>query len=570
MNTKRTPLVIIIIAALMLSACNISGTVAPTTRPAATAPPTATTPPIISEVCDEALALTASKVLSGAGVPGSSGYSGDEPHRVVVIQPDGKPHSACTALPANIGARQVAETALVAVVGEPDLIQVQRCTFQGGAPDVVRLVSQLTVVLYEAATGAEVSHVTLRGTAPRSCNPTEVFGLTSLAGEPVTDQQIVKWLEAFAVAPRLLVWSRAPFETDTGGSVRSVTAGGPGLVAVGTASAGEQRVAAVWVSTDGFAWEQVAHDQAVFAGQGNLVMNSVAAGSLGLVAVGYESVGDNRDAAVWWSPDGLGWSRLPHDEMVFGGDGQQEMVSVVVGGPGMVAVGSDSSGGQPAAAVWVSSDGLAWSRVPDDGGALSGSDWRWMEAVTAGGPGLVAVGKADGAVAVWVSVDGSAWERVPHDEQLFGDPGTPPMFGVAPGGPGLVAVGAFNSKAAVWVSADGLVWERLPHDEQLFGCPSPGVGEQALQSCGATKMIAVTAGGPGLVAIGSSEINNRKTAVVWVSADGVTWSRVRDDGQAFSGNLASEMVAVTAVDTGLIAFGRYEGRPVVWVGLPPE
>jgi hypothetical protein len=570
MNIKRAPLVIIVVVALILSACNMSGTDVPTTRPPTKAPPTATTPPSVSEACDEALALAASGVLSGAGVPGSSGYSGDEPHRVVVIQPDGKPHSSCAALPASWGARQIAETALVAVVGEPDLIQVQRCTFQDGAPDVVRLVSELTVVLYEAATGAEVSQVTLRGSAPRACNSTEVYGLTSLAGEPVSDQQIVEWLEDFTAVPRLLMWSRAPFETQAGGSVRSVTAGGPGLVAVGTAFAGEEKVAAVWVSVDGSAWEQVAHDEAVFGGPGNQVMNSVAAGDQSLVAVGYQSVGEERDAAVWWSQDGLLWSRLPHDDLVFGGLGQQEMVSVVVGGPGLVAVGSDSSGGQPAAAVWVSCDGMTWSRVPDVGGALSGSDWRWMEAVTVGGPGLVAVGKADGAAAVWVSVDGLDWERIPHDEELFGSPGTPPMSGVASSGPGLVAVGAFNSKAAVWVSADGLVWERLPHDEELFGCPTPGAGEKALQSCGPTEMIAVTAGGPGLVAIGVSEVNYIKTAVVWVSADGFSWSRVRDDGQVFSGDMASELTVVTAVGVSLVAFGSYDGEAVVWVGLPPD
>jgi len=59
-------------------------------------------------------------------------------------------------------------------------------------------------------------------------------------------------------------------------------------------------------------------------------------------------------AAVWTSPDGLVWSRVPGDEAVFGGPDNQEMKAVVVGGPGLVAVGLDHSDGDDDAAVWVS------------------------------------------------------------------------------------------------------------------------------------------------------------------------------------------------------------------------
>ena len=55
---------------------------------------------------------------------------------------------------------------------------------------------------------------------------------------------------------------------------------------------------------------------------------------------------DNEEgnAAVWTSPDGFTWSRVPHDEAVFGGAGEQKMVSVTGGGLGLVAVGYDSPG----------------------------------------------------------------------------------------------------------------------------------------------------------------------------------------------------------------------------------
>ena len=52
---------------------------------------------------------------------------------------------------------------------------------------------------------------------------------------------------------------------------------------------------------------------------------------------------------VWTSVDGITWSRVPHDEAVFGGEGDQEISSVTAGGPGLVAVG-ESNGD---AAIWV-------------------------------------------------------------------------------------------------------------------------------------------------------------------------------------------------------------------------
>ena len=41
-------------------------------------------------------------------------------------------------------------------------------------------------------------------------------------------------------------------------------------------------------------------------------------------------------AAVWTSVNGITWSRVPHDETVFGGASGRWMNSVTVGGPGLV------------------------------------------------------------------------------------------------------------------------------------------------------------------------------------------------------------------------------------------
>ncbi len=80
-----------------------------------------------------------------------------------------------------------------------------------------------------------------------------------------------------------------------------------------------------------------------------------------------------------------GWSRVPHDETVFGGEYAQTMWSVTVGGPGLVAVGWDELRG---AVVWTS-DGVTWSRVPHEAAVFGGG---LLLSVIVGGPGLVAVG----------------------------------------------------------------------------------------------------------------------------------------------------------------------------------
>ena len=382
----------------------------------------------------------------------------------------------------------------------------------------------------------------------------------------------------------------------------SVVAGGPGLVAVGGDDQGcctqqfhgygkedalEQAVppfadAIVWTSPDGLTWARVPQDETAFGGDGVQQMFSVTVGGPGLVAVGRDGLGvdGNGSAAVWTSVDGLTWSRVPHDEAVFGGPGEQRMVSVTDGGPGLVAVGRDGPTGneQSVAAVWTSVDGLTWSRVPHDEIVFGGADSQRMLSVIAGGPGLVAVG-SDGHTAdedfhridesladaaVWTSVDGLTWSRGTHDEAVLGGPGEQRMDGVTVGGPGLVAVGSvirngpsegppLRYAAAVWTSPDGLTWSRVTHDEAVFGGPG-GLGG---------RMLSVAAGGPGLVAVGTTGgISNQVwTESVWTSPDGVTWSRLHPDKCCGY----EEMVSVTAGGPGLVAVGS-EPCPCGYLG----
>jgi hypothetical protein len=140
---------------------------------------------------------------------------------------------------------------------------------------------------------------------------------------------------------------------------------------------------------------------------------AVVAGGPGLVAVGRDDSGGDSDAAVWTSPDGLEWTRVPHDESIFGGPDDQVMRAVAIGGPGLIAVGSDSSNGH--AAVWASSDGVAWYRFPDNDATFGGSNWLIMNAVVAGGSDVVAVGHEMGRKAGSADSDysGAVWVTRP-------------------------------------------------------------------------------------------------------------------------------------------------------------
>lgn len=274
----------------------------------------------------------------------------------------------------------------------------------------------------------------------------------------------------------------------------------------------------------------------------------------------------------------LQWSRVPHDETVFGGVGQQQILSVAAGGPGLVAVGVSGPGvgefsGNRDAAVWTSPDGLTWSRAPHDDDVFGGPGSQEVSSVTAGGPGLVAVGhrfdepdRPGVYPAVWTSVDGISWMRVADDGPAFSEGGS--MSSVTRGGPGLVAVGTDSWSAAVWTSGDGINWSRVPHDPVVFG-----VGIAAGDTGQQTTMSDVTVGGPGLVAVGSASsgawsessdgINwthepGAASAVVWTSLDGVTWTRTPDDPAVFGGEGHHRMSAVTPGGPGLVAVGSYE------------
>jgi DNA-directed RNA polymerase specialized sigma24 family protein len=383
-------------------------------------------------------------------------------------------------------------------------------------------------------------------------------------------------------------WSRVLNEHDVFGGAGNqrmvaITEGGPGFVAVGSDySLGSER-GAVWTSVDGLTWDRVPEDDTDFGTAADESITDTTSGGPGVVAVGsicemrqieyyedgyQEEYCVDRVAAVWTSVDGVTWARVPHDDSIFGGKGDVGMASVTVGGPGLVAVGSDASDdGQEwfgqwtaeAVVVWTSVDGLTWSRVPHDDEIFGEAE---VQSVTVGGPGLVAVGLAPFATrsvaAVWTSPDGLSWSRVAYTRKAFGSGlavsgSSIEMSSVTAGGPGLVAVGGPESAALVWTSVDGITWSQVPPDADFIG-----PGDQSIRS--------IVAGGPGLVAVGTEgfqvpspsvqdgQSSYEQIVVVWTSRDGINWSRVPHNESVFGGGDV-EMVDVVADGSNLIAVG---------------
>ncbi len=267
------------------------------------------------------------------------------------------------------------------------------------------------------------------------------------------------------------VWTRLPDDESVFGDawLGSVASYGEGFVAVGNFNT----VASVWMSPDGVDWERVPHDESVFGRDNEQSMVSVVEFNGGLVAVG----GTNRSAAVWASPNGLTWTRVGSDEPIFEGS---VILDIVRFGEGLVAVGLDSSCCEDTdALVWTSADGVEWERVPHDETVFGGDGDQIMTSVASSGGRLVAVGLDHGGLgdsAVWRSEDGLTWTRVP-DESVFGAGvgGGIEIISVEALGEGFVAGGlqhiaglGGDMDAVVWTTSDGLTWARVSAADAVF------------------------------------------------------------------------------------------------------
>jgi hypothetical protein len=337
---------------------------------------------------------------------------------------------------------------------------------------------------------------------------------------------------------------------------------GKGLVASGIDASQADPDAAIWVSPDGISWTRVLSP--ILSGPGPQGIHDLALGGPGLLAVGFDGSGGNLDGAVWASVDGTEWIRVL--DPLFSDGGDQEIRSVVATERGFVAAGHDSTNTQVDAAIWVSSDGLDWRRVFDP--ALGGFGQQRIYSIDVGEHGLVAAGSNywpnqfglfNMDARVWFSEDGLSWSYI--DDPMFGGPGWQFISAVAAGPEGYVAAGTdilgrpgVDNDVGVWVSADGITWNRVAED--TFDIPR------------VQRVSAMIHGPEGFVGVGYDTLaSGSRIPAVWLSADGITWTQI--DDPAFTEPGHRWMNTVTTGGPGLVAAGadgtRPVGDPAVWL-----
>lgn len=410
--------------------------------------------------------------------------------------------------------------------------------------------------------------------APRSATPTErPTAAPSLTPPPTADPLPVQAIPSPEPWSSIR-WRRVPEPFVAGDpeprEAYGLTSGNGLLLGWGRASDRGRNMGAVFVSRDGLVWRSVVVGDRV-GPEDTSEIYAVVAGPFGFLAAGGVCC-TVEERALWWSADGLRWTRAPLEPAAAGPD---SWFSRIVGTrTGWVAGGA--AGERPA--IWSSPDGRSWLPV-DLGLEARGS----VADIANVGDRLVAVGTIDDAAgthdgAVWTSTDGTRWQRVAERDPTLVDPDEAELGRLTPFAGGLFLTGNYGNRAerlecerllglvaaegsdepttAIscgwgrehhWLSRDGNAWDRLPSGDPLPGQPAPA-GERPLE------FRLVAAGGPGLVNLAEDTRLPDGDSAVWVSADGRSWEPLDVAGDA----PPSVQAGMVVVGRRVIAIGEAE------------
>ena len=362
-------------------------------------------------------------------------------------------------------------------------------------------------------------------------------------------------------------WSLASIDSRWAtAQVDGLVAGPRGLLAIlGELGSHDMQLS---VSTDGRTWTLVPNDQ--FPSPAVLLPPS---GSLSLPAVGtahgFLFVADGND--VWASEDGYAWQRRTdraRDVDLRAG----AVLAVAVGGPGLVAVGSDNK-------AWYSEDGSDWTLAevpppPTESFAAQGyaAPTVDMQGIVVAGDTLVAWGNAAATNAaedtmvepvLWTSNDGRSWARV------LDVAGIGWLQDLAAGPNGFVAIGGadLTDSGGIWFSADSRVWQ--PAEAEGFRDVQRSSPELILSSIAAASSGYVAAAGEGGCGV---EPCPGARAVIWSSPDGRSWSRMPSDDrfevadpQGTAKHTGTWATSAVAWDSHFVVGGSYDASPVIWI-----
>jgi hypothetical protein len=394
-----------------------------------------------------------------------------------------------------------------------------------------------------------------------------------------------------------------------GDQVSALARTAAGFIAAGTGSAGLARAPVVFVSADGTSWRRLRLPAA--AGRALQIRYAAAAGNRILIGGDVAAAaGGAVTGAAWASRDGgATWTAVT---MPGGHGAQPRLAGLAAAGAGFVLVRPAVARGGPAADVYRSADGTAWTFQ-----ATLGVD----PAVVNGGPdGAVIAGRQGRTLTAFVSADGTAWRLAgplgsATAESVSGATATGGgglvVAGTAPAGPAsrqpvltvagprrapartgarqipgafdpelavnavaaaagtLVAVGSANGLPAAWSSADGgSSWTRaagpgLPGTPGLRGWPGPGGWPGLGGRPGLQQLTSVTHGSAGWLAVGGVIAGAAGHPVVAGSADGRSWRAAGGEAAFAAPGLVAEQAAAGPPGGSSLRAGTSSGYVIV-------
>jgi hypothetical protein len=390
-----------------------------------------------------------------------------------------------------------------------------------------------------------------------------VFSATRTTGTGNTPgQQPLLTLIGAQGGPDAINMRAIPGFVTTEVAVNAIAASGSAQVAVGSADG----LPAGWVSANGGStWTRgTVTLTAALTQVGNEELTGVAHAAAGWVAVGGGLDGAQQPPVVMGSASGQAWTPVPGGS-VFAGPGQVVTAAVAAGRGGYVIAGYDTSGNHRVAAAWYSTGLTGWQRAQDaQAGALDGAGNRQMNAVTAVTGGYVAVGSAGSSPAAWLSTTGRAWTLVTLP--LPGGSSQADLSYVAASGSKVAATGT-----AVTASGQQLPFAAVSRDGGKTWAettlPVPRDSADA-----STAVTALAAAGGGFTATGTYSAAGNEDVVIWMLSSGAAptadWTMATPAVTGLSGPGAQAITALAQTGTTLTGAGYMatsaSEEPTIW------